>query len=59
MTSVCSQPFGGSPVGLKDALLVLSYFTAYLFTALLLAVPYKHRHGLTLIDWQFDFVKGS
>lgn len=33
MTSVWSQPFGGDPAGLEDALVSL-YFTAYLFTPL-------------------------
>lgn len=31
VTSVWSQPFGGDPPGLEDALVSL-YFTAYLFT---------------------------
>lgn len=54
VTSVWSQPFGGNPLGLEDAL-VLSYFTAYLFTPLFHAVPYDRRHRLMVIDWQFDF----
>lgn len=33
VTSVWSQPFGGDPAGLEDALVSL-YFTAYLFTPL-------------------------
>lgn len=35
MTTVWSQPFGGDPLGLEDAL-VLLYFTTYLFTPLTL-----------------------
>lgn len=54
MTSVWSQPFGGNPLGLEDAL-VLLYFTAYLFSPLLHAVPYNHRYRLMVIDWHFDF----
>lgn len=37
VTSVWSQPFGGNPLGLEDAL-VLLYFTAYLFTPPLCAL---------------------
>lgn len=58
MTSVWSQPFGGNPLGLEDAL-VLLYFTADLFysSAPLPLCPVAYNRGcrLMVIDWQFDF----
>lgn len=58
MTSVWSQPFGGNPLGLEDAL-VLLYFTADLFysSAPLPLRPVAYNRGcrLMVIDWQFDF----
>lgn len=58
VTSVWSQPFGGNPLGLEDALVFL-YFAAYLFTPRccfpLYALACNHTWRLMMIDWRFDF----
>lgn len=61
VTSVWSQPFGGDPAGLEDALVSL-YFTAYLFTPLpprcappLSLLAYVDR--LTVWFWNCIFLK--